>query len=382
MVNVGGIRVEEAREIGSCLVAEEYWERLKMTEIMSGCGLGKKEIMRAKVEIFGRLISPQSENGTVEWVKRVGIRDIWGNGMDKVSRDGLYRVSDKLIKRKDEIEKSLAEREVEVFGLEEMIYLYDLTSSYFEGECKRNKKAIHGYSRDKRGDCKQVVVGLIIDKEGFIKGHEVYEGNRADIKTIKEVVNKLKEKVRDKGKKPTIIIDRGMVSEKSIEQIKEAGMDYIVTLRQGMRDKYFKEFDGVGKKEIKNASGEKIEVDMKEIGGEKYILCKSEERGKKERGIRERFEERMEEALIRLGRMIERGKIKDKEKIRERIGRIKQKNRRVSRYYEIDVKEEKGVIQLLWERRDEQTEKDGTYLMRTSRVDLGEEEVWKLYMAL
>ena len=391
--NVNEIKVEEPRMLGPVLAAEEYWKRLGITEALKECEMSKQEIERAKVEVFGRLIAPAclravthrqvSENATVEWVKRTALCDIPGNEGISITRDDLYRVSDRLLEDKEKIEESLREKEEGLFRLEEKIYLYDLTSSYFEGEAESNEKAKYGYSRDGRGDCKQVVVGLVVDEEGFVKGHEVYEGDRTDITTLKGTVERLRERMRNKNTEPTIVVDRGMVSEENLETIKEMGMKYIVAARHSERDRKFDEFEDLEMKEIETRSGGKLKVVMKEIGGDIYVLCKSDERKEKDKGIRERFKGRIEEALRKLERNIESGRLRDIKKIDQKIGRIREKYQRVARYYEIETKQSHGVTSLQWRNIGEDEGKyDGTYLLRTNRKDLTDQEIWSLYVTL
>ena len=208
-----------------------------------------------------------------------------GNEGIVVKRDDLYRVNDRLLERKQRIEEVLREKEKGLFRLEEKIYLYDLTGSYFEGGSEGNSKARYGYSRDGRGDCKQVVVGLVIDEEGFVKGHEIYGGDRTDITMLKDTVERLRER-GDKSRQPTVAVDRGMVSEENLGVIKGMGMKYIVAARHTERERKFDEFEGMEMKEIETRSGGKLKVVMKEIEGDNYVLCKSDERQGKDRGIR------------------------------------------------------------------------------------------------
>ena len=160
-----------------------------------------------------------------------------------------------------------------------------------------------------------MVVGLVVDEEGFVKGHEVYEGDRTDITTLNATVERLRERTRDKTKEPTIVVDRGMVSEEKLESIRGMGMKYIVAARHSERERRFDEFEGLEMKENGTKSGRTLKVVMKEIEGDVYLLCRSEERGEKGKGIRERFKGRIEEALGKLGRNIESGRFKDMGKL-------------------------------------------------------------------
>jgi transposase len=261
--------------------------------------------------------------------------------------------------------------------------LYDTTSTYFEGKADGNDKAKHGHNKDGHPECRQVVVGLVLDKEGFVNRHEVYEGNRQDITTLTDIVDKLRDKIGDKDNTPTVIVDRGMVSEENLKAIKDRGMNYIVAARHTERDKYLLEFEGLPITEIQKATEGKIEVKIKEIGGDIYILCRSDERAEKDKAIKERFFIKIEEMLLRLQRRIESGRLKDTGKIHEQIGKIKQKNQRVARYYEIKVEETNKFIYLKWNKKETDAGiTDGIYLLRTNRRDLTEQEIWKLYMML
>lgn len=377
------IEVLEPRGLGPLNVAKAFWDRLGMGGVLKGCGMRKRDVELAMIEVFGRLIAPMSELATVDWLKNVAVEELLEIEADKINKDSLYRVTDRLLKHKEVIEERLCKKEERLFNLEEVIYLYDLTSTYFEGICKRNGIARYGYSRDGRSDCKQVVVGLVIDREGFVKRHDVFEGNRSDVKTLAEIVEKMKEKMAD-GRKATIIVDRGIASERNLRYLREKGYDYIVAVRGKERERLYREFEGIEKEEIEGSRGKGVEVRIKEIMGERYLLCKSDERGIKERAIRERFREGIEEELKRLSLRISSGRLKGREKIRERIGRIKQKYSRVARLYDIEVKEENGLFYLEWEYLEErESEKyDGIYLLRTNRRDLGKEEIWRLYMML
>ncbi|MEP9412197.1 MAG: hypothetical protein HRF42_12525 [Candidatus Brocadia sp.] len=179
-----------------------------MTEIFKECGLSNRDIMLTQAEVFGRLIEPMSEHATLGWMQRTAMSDLMGKEVLETKKDALYRITDRLVENKERIEELLARREGKLFRHEDAVYLYDLTSSYFEGTTQDNPKARHGYSRDGRPDCKQVVVGLALDREGFVKRHEVFEGNRQDITTLKIVVDRLREGLKDRKRNPTISVDR------------------------------------------------------------------------------------------------------------------------------------------------------------------------------
>lgn len=168
---------------------------------------------------LNRLIFPLSEHAMPDWKERTALRDILETGGSAPSDEALYRNLDRLHPHREAIERELAEREKTLFDLDDTVHLYDLTSTYFEGEALSNPQAQRGYSGDKRPDAKQVVVGLVMDRDGFPKAHEIFEGNRQDRTTVKEMLDSLEKRV---GSKPgsTVIVDRGMAYEEDLEQIR------------------------------------------------------------------------------------------------------------------------------------------------------------------
>ena len=140
------------------------------------------------------------------------------------------------------IEKRLSETERTLFNLDESFFLYDLTSTYFEGQCPGNPQAKFGHSRDKRPDCKQVLVGLVLDRDGFPKAHEVFEGNRVDHKTVDDMLQVLEERT-GKREGATVVVDRGMAYDENLKQIKARGHHYLVASRQPERNQYLDEIE-------------------------------------------------------------------------------------------------------------------------------------------
>jgi len=272
-----------------------------------------------------------------------------------------------------------------LFNLDESIYLYDLTSTYFEGQCKRNPQAQRGYSRDKRPDCKQVVVGLVLDREGFPKAHEVL--------TVAEMLTALEKRT---GRKPgtTVVVDRGMAFDDNLQEIQDHGYHYLVASRQAERTEHFDEFeDDTGWEEIirkpspTNPAQKKTRVFVKRgarTGDEVHLLCRSDGRQEKDRAIREKHEQRLLADLKKLGQRIARGALVKEPKIHEAIGRLKERYPRVARYYAIHYDAEGHSLS--WTEDAEKKERakrlDGTYLLRTDREDLTEDEIWRTYMLL
>jgi transposase len=327
-----------------------------------------------------------------DWIRRTALADILREEFTSLSDESLYRNLDRLHPNRSAIEQALAEQEKSLFNLDDSYYLYDLTSTYFEGQCKRNPKAQRGYSRDKRPDCKQVVVGLVLDREGFPKAHEVFEGNRQDRASLDEMLDLLEQRSGRRGG-ATVIVDRGMAFEENLEQIREHGHHYIVACRQPERNQWLEEFEDVdGWEEIKRKPSPRnpfqkktrVWITRAEDEDHLYVLCLSEGRQAKDRAIREKHEKRLLTDLEALQASVTSGRVKKSEKIHQRIGRLKERYPRVARYWRISYDAESCTLS--WEenaeRKKRAIELDGSYLMKTDQKDLSIDEAWRLYMLL
>jgi transposase len=390
-----GLEFEQCREAGPVHVGHQMWERLGLDQILSQAGLSDDAQLLSQLMTLNRLIAPRSELAMSEWIRRTALADMVQKDFSALNEDRLYRNLDKLYPRRTAIEAQLVERERTLFGLTETIYLYDLTSTYFEGQALANPKAMRGYSRDKRPDCKQVVVGLVLDSEGFPKAHEVFAGNRPDSTTVAEMLRALEKRT---GKVPgaTVVVDRGMADSENLAAIRSAGYHYLVAGQQVGRGLYQEQFEAEENwQEIerepspRNPSQKKVRVFVKaaqagEGQQEVIALCWSEGRTQKDRAIRQKQQGRLELELQKLRRRVNKGRLRDSAKIHQAIGRLKERYSRVARYYQISYVAQEAA--LLWQEdlsaKARAQELDGTYLLKSSRLDLGHEEMWRTYILL
>lgn len=379
---------EQVRELGLEYVADCLWRELGLDRILAGVGFSEKQCRLAEIEVIGRLVAPRSELGTVSWFGRTALGEIMDTRPGTLNEDKLYRLSDRLHRNREAIEAKLAARERELFSLDETIVLYDLTSTYFEGEAGGNEKAERGYSRDHHPAEKQVVVGLVLDGDGFPKAHEVFRGNTRDRDTLGAILDALENRLGTTGG-ATVVVDRGLSSEENLTLIRERGHHYIVTTRQRERGEIFPEVEPEQFRPVKHDRHAQVSVSaqVQRRGDEVFVLCHSSGREAKDRAIRERFATRFEEDAQRLSARVAAGRLKDPEKINQAIGRLKERYPRVARYYAVELHTDAtGAPQVQWSRRDDAVEaaaeRDGTYLIRTDRSDLSEEQIWKLYVTL
>ncbi len=391
-VDADRVDMEESREAGPVHVGHQTWRQLGLDAILSRAGLSKRACILSEAMVLNRLIFPLSEHAMTDWIRRTAMGDIVEADFSQLNENALYRNLDRLHPNREQIERELAEREKSLFNLDDTVYLYDLTSTYFEGLAERNPQAKRGYSRDKRPDCKQVVVGLVLDRDGFPKAHEVFDGNVQDRATVDEMLTVLE---RRTGKKPgsTVIVDRGMAYEENLQQIRGRGHHYIVAGRQPERNQWLEELEReedweevVRLPSPQNPFQKKsrVEVKRRQKGDEVYILCRSEGRRDKDRAIREAHEQKLIGDLVRLNKRIERGRLKKAEKVHQAIGRLKERYARVARYYRMEYDADQKVLS--WnedaDKKAVAEKLDGSYVLKTDRQDLTADEIWRTYILL
>jgi transposase len=337
------VRCEQSRAAGPVHVGYQFWQRLGLEKILLEAGLSEGARRLTLAMTLNRLIHPASELAMPEWIRSTALPDILDVDFDQLSEDALYRNLDKLHGHRVEIESALAERERNLFALDQTIFLYDVTSTYFEGRAMSNPKAKRGYSRDHRGDCKQVLVGLAVNRDGFPLAHEVFAGNRHDSTTLEDMLGALDKRV---GLRPEqmVVVDRGMAYEKNIAQIRARKLHYLVAEPYAERSDWAEEFQdtsgfvGVEREPSPRNPGQqksRIQVKMRRVDNETHVLCVSSERKEKDRAIRELHEKRLLVDLEKLSKRVTKGKGRGTKpaEVRESIGRVKERYPRVARYY-------------------------------------------------
>ena len=391
-VQTDKVYTEREREAGPVHVGVQFWHKLNLDRILQEAGLNLRTRLLTCVMVMNRLIHPKSEHAMPDWIRNTGLGDILEEDFSSLCDDSLYRNLDRLYPKRGMIESALAENERTLFNLDQTVYLYDLTSTYFEGQALLNPKAKRGYSRDKRPDCLQVVIGLVVNRDGFPLCHEIFEGNLQDRKSLGEMLDILDNRVGfTKGQ--TVVVDRGMSYDDNLDEITSRGLKYIVATRQSERDQWLSEFeDDEGYQEVirpvspNNLFQKKtsVYVKLKRLSNETYVLCLSEKRKEKDRAIRVNKEKKLLEDIKKLQKRIKDGRLKQEVKIGEAIGRLKERYPRVARYYKLDYNPEEKRFQVECdEKRLKKAEQlDGSYLLRSNRDDLTAEEAWRIYSLL
>jgi transposase len=339
--------------------------------------------LMAAVLVLARFCEPSSELHIAEdWFRRTALGDLLGIADDKVNDDRLYRALDQVLPQKVLLEFHLKHRLGDLFGLEYDLLLYDITSTYFEGEAAANPQARRGHSRDHRRDCKQVLIGLVVTRDGYPLGYEVFAGNRHDSTTLQEIVKRMEAFYGRNGR--IWVLDRGMVSEANLTWLKERGSRYIV----GTPRSRLKQFARAVRRGDWELLREGLEVQRcpDDASVETFILCRSAVRAVKEQAMRERFVTRISVGLRKIRAACRRQRCAVG-KIERRVGRLLGQNSRAARLFRVKVEERPdGGACLLWSRRSGARawaeSSQGCYLLRSNVANWDAEELWRAYMHL
>jgi transposase len=391
-VDPSRVTTEQHREAGPIHVGYQFWQRLSLDRILYDCGLPETVRQLACAMVLNRLIAPASEHAMPDWMRRTALVDILDVDFEGVDDNRLYRVLDKLYPHRATIEAALVQRERSLFNLDTTVYLYDVTSTYFEGQCPRNDKAKLGHSRDKRPDCKQVVVGLVVNRDGFPITHQVFAGNTRDHTTLATMLDRLAEHAGLK-EGATVVVDRGMAYDENIAEFKKRKLHYVVASRQPERDRWLADFEDtegfspvLRQPSPLNPAQKKssIEVKTQTADQQTYVLCRSEQRIAKDRAIRAKQEARLRADIDKLAKRIADGRLVKAAKINQAIGRLKERYPRVARYYRLSYDEPNRTLSAEFDadKHLHAERLDGCYLLKTSRDDLSGDELWRIYILL
>jgi transposase len=382
------VRWERARDFGELFLAEHLWRLLGLDAVLEEqMEAGGEQIpwpVMAFILTAARLIAPSSELAVEErFYPRTALEDICGVPEERVNKDRLYRTLDRLLPHKAALESHLKSRLGTLFDEPFDVLLYDLTSTYFEGLAEGNPAAQRGYSRDHRPDCAQIVIGLVVTRSGLPLGYEVFHGNRAEPTTLGEMMAKMEALY---GKASRIwVFDRGVASEKNLEALRHSGGLYLVGTPRTLLRKVEAALLGGEWKTVRKGIEVK-RVDAPDGSEDTFILCRSADRRQKEAAIHDRFERRIEERLTRMQAAVQSGRLRSRDVLHQRLGRIKSECSRVARAYTFEVEGDGRALSFSWSkdqaRADFLRHTEGAYLLRTNLSGHAEQELWTMYMQL
>ena len=386
-VDLDSIEMSRPRSVGGEHITLEALRFLGLDKKLGELGFNGPQTAAAIGTIIGRACAPGSELATHAWLReRSGLGELIDYDFEGLSLYGMYQVSDQLLGKKAALEQYLYERERSLFGLQETITLYDLTNTYFEGQCKANALAAHGHSKEKRSDCPLVTLGLVLDSSGFPKRSHVYEGNVSEPATLSEMIHKLHSTGMPALQKPMVVMDAGIATQDNIDWLNNHQYPYLVVSRKKHRE--FDESESTIVKQDAECTV-KVQKVIDDETGETLLYCHSSQREKKERAIGTLFSRRFEDALQHLddGLTIKR-RLKKHDKVVEKIGRLKQQFSKAAKLFTVTVtKDDKSgnAAKITWQRKPAPDTTDtypGVYCLRTSQTGWDESTLWKTYTML
>ena len=390
-VDVRGVRIERVREFGEVYLALSLWRRLGLhTLLQELMPAGREAVPWERIACLltvARFCAQPSELGVAErWYQRTALEDLLGLSWDQINEDRLYRGLDQLHARKEELTQHLLQRYQSWFGVGFEFLIYDVTSTFFEGQAKGNTKAARGYSRDHRPDCKQVCLGLVVSPEGLPLGYEVFAGNRNDVTTVEEIITVMEEKYGTA--KRLWVLDRGMVSEENIEFLRARHAQYLVGTPKAQLRQFEKELleqkdwqqvrEGVEVKLLPHPDGK---------GHEQFVLCRSQARREKEKAMLARQEQRLWQKLWEIQSHLQK-KPAAADQIERRVGRWLGRYPAADKLFEVEVLLNKqgqacGLsVACVVDRKQWAAQAQGAYLLRTNCTETDPAKVWAWYLQL
>jgi hypothetical protein len=400
MIFEESIRHKDVREVGSEWLCYQALEQLQMADFLVNIGFTEEEVQLALTQIISRAVYPASELETARRIQEnSAVCELTGYPLEKITKDKLYKSSLKLFSEKDKIEHFLSIKTNQLFDIEDKIYLYDLTNTYFEGKKRTSKLAKYGRSKEKRSDCKIVVLAMVVNPEGFIKYSTVFEGNMQDCTTLKAIVKNLRTTTSHSAKKGIVVIDAGIATDDNLKMLTENGFDYICVSRSKLKN--YKIEPNSKTVEVEDKKHQKIQLQkvVSEKHNDYFLKIESEAKRQKEVSMNNRFQEGFEKGLQTISASLDKKSgIKIEGKVYERVGRLKQKYPSISSYYDIEyiidtdtvknrktkeTTEVRKVKSMTWKIKQdiEPNAQSGIYFLRTS-LDDAEKILWDSYNAI
>ena len=383
-VDLNSLQVPDSREIGAEWMCYEMLNRLDLKSFLEHKGWGKNKIENALISIISRAVASLSEHKTESWLQQnSALLELFDKPIGSVSRHHLYQSANNLYELKDELESYFYNKMTTLFDLDDTILIYDLTNTYFEGTKRNSKRAKFGRSKEKRSDCKITVLGAVITKDGFLKHSNIYDGNMSDPQTLIDIIGKMGNPNTSTGKQPLIVIDAGIATESNLEMLRNKGYLYVVVSRSKPHLDVATDFTNAVI--VKDKQGNEIKLKSIEIKSskDKILHVQSQRKALKENSMMNKAIENFElEMKSVVGGISKKGGTKKVEKVWERIGRIKERNKSVHKYYDIKVEDSKGIVskvEFVKKEMESTQAGNGEYFLRSNYSIANETEIWDIY---
>jgi hypothetical protein len=399
-VDLNTLEHPQAKEFGAEWLGFQALKQLKIDSFLMEQKWSDEKIQLAMTQIISRAVFPASENKTSKWIgENSSICELTGYPIQKITKDKLYQSALDLYAVKDDLEQFLSKKTDELFDIQDTIYLYDLTNTYFEGQKKNSDLAQFGRSKEKRSDAKLVVLAVVVNLEGFLKYSNIYQGNMADCKTLSDMIDNLKVGSGLSNQKSLIVFDAGIATQENLDMVVAKGYDYVCVNRTKLVNYNLKtEIPTI----IYDSKNQKITLNQIELNPKKeakkqetieHDFCmykvKSDFKAMKERSMNVKFKERFELELEKLAKGITlKSGIKTQEKVQQKIGRLKEKYPSIAPNFTVTCTLDQiktNVIKIEWQANEIAVKKEkeqGIYFLKTSLKDKDEATIWKIYNAL
>jgi len=358
------------------------------------------QVKQALIALQGRLLYPGSESCTEKWInENSAILDFYPMATAQINRNQLYKAALTLYKQKNAIQVYINNKIQDIFHQTSKILLFDLTNFHFEGQMKKAKKCKYGRNKQKRNDCKQISMGLVVDERGFCRYSNYYDGNISEGKTLSGVLDDLKASTSNAvTEKRLIIMDAGIATQENIALLLQKGYDYIVISRK-KHNQLLKQVNPEDLVSFTNKTGEELKAKAfvepieyedsdkgKQIINETIVYIETPAKYQKEKSMDENKCKKFETGLQAIQVTVNnpRGQ-KSIEQIHQRLGRLKEKCKGVTGYFDIDIQNNgKEITAFNYTKKAfEKKEKElGTYFIRTSLQNKDEETIWKVYRTI
>jgi hypothetical protein len=386
-VDLDSVKNKDVKEIGAEWLCKQAFDQLNIREFLQRDGWDEEQISLAATHIVSRAVYPASELKTVSYIKEnSAICELTGYDADKLTKDKLYGISKALYQVKDELEDYLSQKTNELFDLDDKIILYDLTNTYYEGRMQSSKKAKFGRSKEKRKDAKLVVLAVVINREGFLKYSNIFRGNMADSKTLKQIIESISRQTSFQDRRPVVVMDAGISTDENLNMLRGLKYDYICVSRSHLKE--YRADTGKQPVEIFDKRKQPIELMRVSVSDEEdpdnYLWVKSKAKALKENSMNGLLSQRFEEGIQSINEGIhKKGGTKKLDKVHQRLGRLLEKYPSVHRYYDVKITDNgKGIatsIICTHKKGVDPDKKAGIYFLRTTLNIHDEKTLWDIY---
>lgn len=387
-VDTTSVETSQCREAGAEWLALTMAKQLKIDQFLEGKGFNPRETNMALLSMVARAVFPASERNTAQWLgESSALWEMFNTMEQPPNRFALYRMANILSDHFEAFIDQIYRNTMDMFALKDILLIYDLTNTYFEGRKLHSLLAQFGKSKEKRSDCKRMGLSAVVNKYGILKYAKVGEGNISETDTLLKMVKELKEKTHSQNLGKAIVMpacrqgrDAGITTEANLEVLRKNGEKYICVSRTMLKD--YEQYLSEDMTLISDREGNKIEVKILDLDNkpDKWMLVKSDMKKKKEEPMADKLDEKFEAKLTNIAQGIhKKGGIKEINKVWERIGRARESSTRSQKKYDIEVGQKDGkAIEMTWGKHTDGNEKDGVYFIRTNTEDKSEKELWDI----